>query len=96
MSIPILDTHQHLIYPDKYPYSWTNDLAPLKGNAFHIEDYLTLTKDSGITRTIFMEASPDDPHWHDETQFVYELSEQPNAIIEGVIANCRPESPSGL
>ena len=96
MSIPILDTHQHLIYPDKYPYSWTNDLAPLKGNAFHIEDYLTLTKGSGITRTIFMEASPDDPHWLDETQFVYELSEQPNAIIEGVIANCRPESPSGF
>ena len=43
-----------------------------------------------------MEASPDDPHWLDETQFVYELSEQPNAIIEGVIANCRPESPSGF
>ena len=53
MSIPILDTHQHLIYPSKYPYSWTDGLPPLKGNAFHIEDYLTVTKGSGITRNHF-------------------------------------------
>ena len=96
MDIPILDTHQHLIYPNKYPYSWTNGLSPLEGNAFHLEDYLTAIEGSGITRTIFMEASPDDPHWHDETKFVYELSEQPDSIIEGIIANCRPESESGF
>ena len=94
MEIPILDTHQHLIYPDKYPYSWTNGLTPLEGNAFHLEDYIKATEGTGISRTIFMEASPDDPHWHNETQFVYELSEQPNSIIEGVIANCRPENKS--
>ena len=96
MDIPILDTHQHLIYPNKYPYSWTNGLSPLEGNAFHLEDYLTAIEGSGITRTIYMEASPDDPHWHDETKFVYELSEQPDSIIEGIIANCRPESESGF
>jgi len=96
MSIPILDTHQHLIYSNKYPYSWTSGLVPLEGNTFHIEDYKTATQGSGITRTIFMEASPDDPYWHDETKFVYELSEQPNSIIEGVIANCRPENESGF
>jgi len=53
MNIPILDTHQHLIYPRKYPYSWTNGLAPLEGNAFHLKDYLTAIQDSGINRTIF-------------------------------------------
>ena len=96
MNTPILDTHQHLIYPDKFPYSWINGLVPLEGNAFHLNDYLTAIEGTAITRTIFMEASPDDPHWHNETKFVYELSEQPNSIIEGVIANCRPESKSGF
>ena len=96
MSIPILDTHQHLIYPDRYPYAWTHGLSPLDGHAFRMEDYLTAIEATGITRTLFMEASPDDPHWLDETKFVTELSEQPGSIIEGVIANCRPESESGF
>ena len=96
MPIPILDTHQHLIYPRNYPYSWTDGLAPLAGNAFRLEDYLAAAEGCGIARTIFMEASPDDPHWRDETRFVCELSDQPGAIIEGIIANCRPENPVGF
>ena len=28
-DIPILDTHQHLIYPEKYPYSWTAGHPPI-------------------------------------------------------------------
>jgi predicted TIM-barrel fold metal-dependent hydrolase len=90
-NIPILDTHQHLIYPDKWPYSWTKDIPQLAGRAFHYGDYLQAIEGTGIAGSIFMETSPDDPHWHDETQFVDQLSRRPGSLICGLIANCRPE-----
>ena len=91
MNIPITDTHQHLIYPDHWPYSWTDGIPQLKGQAFRYADYQRAIAGSGVTKTIFMETSPDDPHFHAETKFVYELSAQPGSMIAGVIANCRPE-----
>ncbi len=91
MNIPITDTHQHLIYPDKWPYSWTGGIPQLAGKAFRYDDYLRATAGSGVTKTIFMETSPDDPHFQAETRFVYELAAQPGSMIAGVIANCRPE-----
>jgi predicted TIM-barrel fold metal-dependent hydrolase len=87
----MLDTHQHLIYPENCPYSWTNDIPALAGNGFRYEDYVSLTHDAGVAGTIFMETSPDDPHWRQETKFVYELAAKPGSLINGVIANCRPE-----
>lgn len=91
MSIPITDTHQHLIYPEQWPYSWTDGIPQLAGKAFRYADYQQAIAGTGITKTIFMETSPDDPHFHAETEFVYELAAQPGSLIAGVIANCRPE-----
>lgn len=91
MSIPITDTHQHLIYPDQWPYSWTDGIPQLAGQAFRYGDYQRASAGTDITKTIFMETSPDDPHFHAETKFVYDLAAQPGSLIAGVIANCRPE-----
>ncbi|MCX6876721.1 MAG: amidohydrolase [Verrucomicrobia bacterium] len=96
MSIPIIDTHQHLIYPEQYPYSWTAAIPALQGKAFRQDDYLTASEGTGITSTIFMETTPDDPHCIRETAFVYQLASRPDAGIAGVIANCRPEQPAGF
>jgi predicted TIM-barrel fold metal-dependent hydrolase len=90
-AIPILDTHQHLIYPERWPYSWTNDISALAGKGFRYADYVQQTRGANVAGTIFMETSPDDPRWREETKFVYELSSQPGSLIKGVIANCRPE-----
>jgi len=89
--IPIIDTHQHLIYPDQWPYSWTDGVPALAGQAFRFDDYLNAIKGTGIARTVFMETSPDDPHWKHEAKFVYGLASQPGSLISGAIANCRPE-----
>jgi len=40
-TIPIVDTHQHLIYPERYSYSWTAGIPQLAGKAFRYDDYLT-------------------------------------------------------
>ena len=96
MSIPITDTHQHLIYPDRWPYSWTDGIPQLVGKGFRYADYQEAIAGTGITKAIFMETSPDDPHFQSETKFVYELAAQPGSMIAGVIANCRPEDKSGF
>lgn len=96
MSIPILDTHQHLVYPDRWPYSWTTDIPQLAGRAFRYDDYLQAIEGTGITGSLFMETSPDDPHWREETRFVESLSREPGSLIRGIIANCRPEDREGF
>jgi predicted TIM-barrel fold metal-dependent hydrolase len=96
VNIPIIDTHQHLIYPDQWPYSWTAGIAQLAGKAFRYTDYQQAIAGTGISQAIFMETAPDDPHFRDETKFVYELAAQPSSIIAGVIASCRPEEKEGF
>lgn len=91
MNIPITDTHQHLIYPEQWPYSWTKDIPPLAGKAFHYADYEQAIAGTGITKTIFMETVPDDPHSFAEAKFVYDLAMKPGSLIAGVIASGRPE-----
>ena len=96
MDIPITDTHQHFICNDKWPYSWAEGIPALAGQRFGPEEYQSASAGTGITKTIFMETSPDDPHFHEETRFVRELSEQPGSTIAGIIANCRPEEEHGF
>ena len=31
--VPLLDTHQHLVYPEKWPYSWTDGIPALAKRA---------------------------------------------------------------
>jgi len=95
-TIPIIDTHQHLIYPERYTYSWTAGIPQLAGKAFRYNDYLVAIEGTGVSRTIFMESGADDPHWQEETRFVRTLAETPGSLIAGIIANCRPEEERGF
>jgi predicted TIM-barrel fold metal-dependent hydrolase len=81
----ITDTHQHLVYPEKFRYSWTDGIPQLKGRAFRYEDYLAAIAGTGISQAVFMETSPDDPQWLEEARFACGLN------VAGVIAGCRPE-----
>lgn len=96
MSIPIIDTHQHLIYPERYPYGWAQGIPALQDRAFRIDDYRQAAAGTGISATIFMETSPDDPHHVAERLDVLRMAEDPAAGILGVIASCRPEEPEGF
>jgi hypothetical protein len=89
VTIPIVDMHQHLIYPEKWTYSWTKGIPKLEGHAFRMDDYLREIEGTGISRSVFMETTPD--AWHEEAAHVYDLAAQPGSIITGVIANCHPE-----
>ncbi|MFZ0745318.1 MAG: amidohydrolase [Terracidiphilus sp.] len=89
MNIPIIDTHQHLIYPGTGPYSWTHGLDALDGKPFPLEEYRQLAQPAGIVGSIFMETSPDD--WRAEFARIAQLASQPESGMVGIVANCRPE-----
>ena len=88
----LIDCHQHLIYPGHFPYSWTNEIPQLAGQAFTCEDYQALLPDDIEMRTLFMETAPDEPHGTDESKFAMELADQADSMIDGLILNCLPES----
>ncbi|MEM7047454.1 MAG: amidohydrolase [Pseudomonadota bacterium] len=92
---PLFDTHQHLIYPDRLGYGWTDGIDALKNQAFTLESYHALTKDQGVMGTLFMEAGTDDPDYSAEVSMIADLMKADESL-RGIIASCRPEDDSGF
>jgi predicted TIM-barrel fold metal-dependent hydrolase len=87
----IIDTHQHLIHPDRFRYAWTRQTAALADKPFRLEEYRVAARGTGIAESLFMEVDVDEALMGEETRFFLELSGQPGSGIRGVIAACRPE-----
>ena len=91
----LLDTHQHLIYRDRFNYLWSDSLPALAGRDFSIADYHRLTEGHDVVGSIFMEV--DVGHdYRDETRFVAGLADDPINRIFGIISSCRPEHDDGF
>ncbi|HHG91100.1 MAG TPA: amidohydrolase [Devosia sp.] len=95
-EVEFLDTHQHLIYPDKAGYAWTDEVPALAGKAFSLSLYKELTASKGVKATIFMESGTDDPDYQREVYMVAELARDPASKILGIIASCRVERKEGF
>ena len=94
--IPLLDTHQHLIYRDRIGYGWTNGIPALESGNFTLEDYQAITRDAGIGGSLFMETGVDDGDYQAETRLVHDLAQDPARGVVGLIASIRPESDDGF
>jgi predicted TIM-barrel fold metal-dependent hydrolase len=94
--IPLLDTHQHLVYRNVAGYGWTQGIPPLAEGDFTLEDYAGLTKDAGIGGSLFMETGVDDDDYQAETRYVSGLAGDSASGIAGIIASIRPESDDGF
>lgn len=87
----IIDTHQHLIYPDDLQNPWTKDVPALAGKPFRLEEYRAAAQGTGITETLFMEVDVIEPQIKTETEFFLKKANDPASGMVGVIGNCRPE-----
>jgi predicted TIM-barrel fold metal-dependent hydrolase len=87
----IIDTHQHLIHPDRFGYSWCTGLPTLEDQAWRLAEYREAAGETGIEQTLFMEVDVDQPQMKSEADFFLRLAADPNSNIAGVIAACRPE-----
>jgi predicted TIM-barrel fold metal-dependent hydrolase len=86
----MIDTHQHLLYPARFNYPWTENLPPLQGD-FRLEEYREAASGLDIEETLFMEADVDPSQSIDEARFFSQLAEDPANKLLGVIASARPE-----
>ncbi|AXI48520.1 amidohydrolase [Sulfitobacter sp. SK012] len=94
--VNLIDTHQHLVYPDVAGYSWTADIPPLASQAFPLSRYIELTASHNVIGTLFMETGVDDADYKAEARYVADLAKQDGSGIVGVIASCRPEDDAGF
>lgn len=84
----MIDTHQHLLYPDLFDYPWLDHVPALAGS-FRLEDYRKSSHGCGIQGCLFMEVDAAQPAA--EARFFCRLAEDPRNGIFGVIASARPE-----
>lgn len=85
-DLRILDTHLHLVYPDRFSYPWLAN-APELNRAWSWESYFAEAGPLGIEAALHMEVDVAEPDMLAETEFVLGLPK-----IVGAIAACRPES----
>jgi predicted TIM-barrel fold metal-dependent hydrolase len=86
-----LDTHVHLLYPERLHYDWTAGL-PAFQHPFHLQDYMSEAQSLGIGPALHMEADVREADIEAETELVEELAKDPSGQILGAISACRPES----
>ncbi|ROT96136.1 amidohydrolase [Histidinibacterium lentulum] len=91
--MPLIDTHQHLIYPEVAGYGWTSGIPALSG-AFTLPDYKALTEGQ-IAGSLFMETAVDDADIRAETDHVAGLMAEEGSDILGLIVSARPEEEDG-
>lgn len=86
-----LDTHLHLLYPERLHYDWAVGI-PVLNKSFHFEEYVALAQALHITATLHMEVDVRAEEIEKETQFIEELAGHPSGLIVGTISSCRPET----
>jgi predicted TIM-barrel fold metal-dependent hydrolase len=84
--IPILDTHLHLVYPDRFQYPWLAN-APAINRPWTVESYWEEARPLGIEAALHMEVDVAEADMLPETRFVLGLPG-----VSGAIAATRPES----
>ncbi len=87
---PWIDTHLHLLYPDRLHYDWAAAI-PALNRAFHWDEYAAIARPLGITDVLHMEVDVRPEEMAAETDWVDQLAQQPGSMIRGAIAACRPE-----
>lgn len=91
MSIPVLDTHQHLWDLNARPHSWTADI-PTLNKPFLPEDYAKAKEGTDISRSLHMEADVDIEYLPDENEWIASLVKDVDNPLCGAIISGRPES----
>ncbi|KUF09900.1 amidohydrolase family protein [Pseudoponticoccus marisrubri] len=82
----IVDTHLHLVYPDRFAYPWIEEVPPLQG-AWTAEAYFDRAVPLGISAALHMEVDVAEAQIAEESRFMAGVHPR----IAGVIAACRPE-----
>jgi predicted TIM-barrel fold metal-dependent hydrolase len=92
MSVPIIDTHQHLWNLNQFPYSWTKG-HPVLGRSFVMADYEAAIEGLNVVGSVHVEADVDALYRLQETEWLAALAQEANPL-RGLVASARPEEES--
>jgi predicted TIM-barrel fold metal-dependent hydrolase len=92
--VPLLDTHQHLVYPEQQSYAWMENAPALRGRPFTLGDYRELVAGRGVGGAIFMEVDAVD--YRSESRMIARVAGDPASRVLGQVASCRPETDDGF
>lgn len=99
ISIPVIDTHQHLWDPTQLNIPWLDSNKELN-QRFLMADYLKMTasptSDYRIEKTIYMEADVAEEEVSKEVDWAIKICTDPLTPLSGVIASARPGTDSFL
>src|SRR5947209_19600750 len=93
MKSPIVDTHLHLIYRDRWSYPWLAGFAPLDRD-FPYKAYAAEAERCGVTDVLHMEVDVAPSDIEEETRNVEIVAGHHGGLIRGAISSCRPEDPT--
>jgi predicted TIM-barrel fold metal-dependent hydrolase len=88
---PILDCHQHLWDLQKFKLPWIRPGLPLARN-FQIEDYLSASRGTGISKAIYMEVDVDPAQQQAEADHLIEVCKSGHAPTIAAVVSGRPAS----
>ncbi|MEI8038535.1 MAG: amidohydrolase [Verrucomicrobiota bacterium] len=87
-----IDTHQHLLDPERFSYDWTADFPALAGREFRLEEYRAAASGLEVVGSVFMEVDVPFVEAAAEAAFFGNLADNAANGISGVVAACRPEN----
>lgn len=87
-----LDTHVHLLYPDRLHYDWTAGFPQLQ-QTVSLDDYAALARPLGIRSALYMEVDVRSDEIEAEIDLVSALGRASPDMMAGMIAACRPDDP---
>lgn len=85
----MIDTHIHLLEPDRFTYAWTEEFPILAGR-FNASDYQKAIGKQDVAAGVFMEV--DCAESAGEARHFCALADQPASLVKSIVAAGRPES----
>ncbi len=91
--LPIVDTHQHLWDLSRFELAWLEGL-PVLNKSHVMSDYLEVTKNANVTKTVYMEVDVVPNHRIMEADYVFELCVQDDNPMQGAVISANPGDPN--
>jgi L-fuconolactonase len=92
VTLPIIDTHQHLWDLTRFKLPWLKD-APKLDRSFVMDDYRRATEGLNVVRSIYMEVDVEPSQQPAEADYVLDLIRRGGTPMVGAVISGRPASP---
>ena len=89
LTMPIIDTHQHLWDLSRFKLPWLKGAAKLD-RSFLMEDYRQATQGLNVVKSVYMEVDVDPSQQEAEADYVLDLIRRGGSPLAGAVVSGRP------